>query len=90
MPPRRSILLTVAFVLILAATWCGTAVGQAGSKESARLRENKDKLAKLLAEKADFEKKLNESKRQEKTTQERLNSLEQQANHIRRLIKKLR
>ncbi|TSA14355.1 hypothetical protein D4R75_15935 [bacterium] len=90
MPPCRSILLTVSFVLILGATWCGTAVGQPGSKESARLRENKEKLTKLLAEKADFEKKLNESKKQEKTTQERLNNLEQQANHIRRLIKKLR
>jgi septal ring factor EnvC (AmiA/AmiB activator) len=76
--------------MILAATWCGTAVSQSGSKESARLRENKEKLTKLLAEKAEFEKKLNESKRQEKTTQERLSNLERQANHIRRLIKKLR
>ncbi len=90
MPDRTPIVRLVLFALILSTGLGGSAVGQSTSKESAKLRENKEKLAKLIAEKKAFEKKLNESKVKEQSTLGRIENLERQATQMRRSIRKLR
>ncbi len=90
MPHCRSIVLSLLFLFALSSGRNNTALGQSVSKESTKLRENKEKLAKLMAEKAAFEKKLSESKEKEKSTLDHIENLERQVNHMRRLIKKLR
>lgn len=89
MPHRRPIILTL-FIILLCAGPNSIAFGQSAPKESAKLRENKEKLAKLIAEKKAFEKKLNESKVKEQSTLDRIESLERHVNQMRRSIKKLR
>jgi murein hydrolase activator len=89
MPHCRSIVLPILFILLCAGLE-NIAFGQSAPKESAKLRENKEKLAKLIAEKKAFEKKLNESKVKEQSTLDRIESLERHVNQMRRSIKKLR
>jgi septal ring factor EnvC (AmiA/AmiB activator) len=89
MPHRRSIILTLLFILLCAGP-NNNAFGQSAPKESAKLRENKEKLAKLIAEKKAFEEKLNESSVKEQSTLDRSESLERHVNQMRRSIRKLR
>lgn len=86
---HRSIISAVLFFLLCAGP-NGAALGQSAPKESAKLRENKEKLAKLIAEKKAFEKKLSESKVKEQSTLDHIEALERHVNQMRRSIKKLR
>jgi murein hydrolase activator len=90
MPHRRSIVLSLLVLFLLCACCGDIAFGQSAPKESAKLRENKEKLARLIAEKKAFEKKLNESNVKEQSTLDRIESLERHVNQMRRSIKKLR
>jgi septal ring factor EnvC (AmiA/AmiB activator) len=86
---HRSIISAFLFILLCAGL-NHVALGQSASKESAKLRENKEKLAKLIAEKKAFEKKLKESNVKEQSTLDHIESLERHVNQMRRSIKKLR